>query len=224
MWIQSTIWDHLHSGWRISFSISCKAGPLATSSVTFYLSWIVSISPSFFKGIFPGYRILDWAFVLEFLFWWDTFSIWLSHLLLASKVFDKTTAVILLGFPYVIFLLLLAKFLFAFGSQHFYYGICLFVDLFVFILLGVAEIFECVDCFSIYLGSFSHKVFKYLSGSFPILWYSHYTWHCCVLSHISLRVHSFFFIPLLSALHKHNLYQSVFKFASSFFWLFTSIL
>lgn len=53
--------------------------------------------------------------------------------------------------------------------------ICLFVDLFVFILLEVVELSGCVDYFSIHLRTSAIKVFKYFSALFfPLFRYSPY--------------------------------------------------
>ena len=65
LWIQVALCCHFLSAQRIPFSISCKAGLLATNSLNISLSGNVFISPSSLKNTFVRFR----NFLFLSIFW-----------------------------------------------------------------------------------------------------------------------------------------------------------
>lgn len=76
----------------LSFSISCRAGPLVIKSLSFCLFRSVLISPSFFMNHFSEYRFSG-GFFLNFVCSFVCFLVSIlkvsSHYLLASMIFDE---------------------------------------------------------------------------------------------------------------------------------------
>ena len=127
------VWGHLLSSWRTSFSITCKAHLLATNFLSFYLL-MFSIQLHFQKTV-----LLHIEFLLDSFFFLLSITNILSKCLLASIVSDEKPGVNLFGTPLQImsfFSSYFQDFLFVLDFSNFTM-MCLFVDLSVFILLGV---------------------------------------------------------------------------------------
>lgn len=120
--IQITVWRHLLSTWRATFSISCKVGLIATILFFHLEMYFIFI----FEGEFPGHRILSWQFFLQ--------AFWMCY----SPAFwpDEKSTANFIGVPLLsndlVFSCCFKKFLLIFDFQHFY-RMCL--DLLEFTLL-----------------------------------------------------------------------------------------
>lgn len=134
MWIWIMVWCSFISGWKTPVGISCRASLLTTNSLDFCLSRKVLIMPYFLRGSFVGLEFL----VISF-FSFGSLSI-SSHCLSPSTISYGKSPVNLSEYSLYMmrhFSLVSFKILSSSLSFDCLIAICLYVDLFHFLILRV---------------------------------------------------------------------------------------
>lgn len=118
MWIWITGWCHLLSAWG-TFNISCMKSLLVKNSFNFCLPGNIFISPSLFKDIFAGYKILGW----HFNFWHFSYIASLpSKYLVCEEMSDVNLNMVLFYMMGYFSFSAFKMFLFCVGFPHFYHN------------------------------------------------------------------------------------------------------